>query len=138
MLQCGPYIKDICQTINTHLINDEVASGDQSPSQSPEKKKDSMVQINDVKSFEVKLLEPKGENNPLCILSDSFVNAKPDLYKAVRKIRPDSPDVIRAAKRVEQARLKRTCNCDQILEITEENSPELCETSSGAGKRING
>ena len=137
MLPCAPYVKNMCQNINNHLFIEEEASGDKSPHESPEKK-DSIEQINDVKSFEVKLSNPNGETNMLSVVDDSFVNTKPDLYKVIRKIRPDSPDVIRAAKRVEQARLRRPSNSDQILESIKENSSGSRDIDLGAINRING
>ena len=70
----------------------------------------------------VKDFEPKLKNSSLCVVDDLIVNTSLDLYKVIKKIRPDSPDVIRAAKRFEQARLNGKCTCEQILETTEEYS----------------
>ena len=136
MLQCAPYIKDMCKTINNQLSTENTNSQNSSPQPSPEKKKDSVVHITDVKSFEVKVLESKEEEGSL--FDDILVNAKSDPYKAIRKIRPDSPDVIRVAKRVEQAELKRACNSDEILETKEKNTQEICQNDLGARIRITG
>ena len=125
MLQCAPYIKNVCHQINNHLWSEGDVSGDQSPQPSPTKLKDSEVRMTDVKGFKVKVFEPQMNNTSLCVVDDLIVNASPDLHRVIKKIRPDSPDVIRAAKRFEQARLNGKCTCEQILETTEEYSHEV-------------
>ena len=135
MLQCAPYIKNICKSLND-ISSEDPVPGDLNDDEGAREKKNTLVQIKDVKSAEVKLL--KDETNLISVVDDSSVSSKQDLYKALRKVRPDSPDVIRAAKRVEQARLKITSNPDQILESIEENTVESGEKSLGAINRING
>ena len=44
--------------------------------------------------------------------------------KVIKKIRPDSPDVIRAAKRFEQTRKNLKSNVNNGLETIVEQSPE--------------
>ena len=122
MLQCAPYITNVCETINNHLWTDEVLD-DQSPQKSPAKKMDSEVRITDVKGFKVNVLQPQVKNTLLSSAADLILNDNPDLYE-IKKIRPDSPDVIRAAKRFEQARLKEKWKYTPRLETTEEKSPE--------------
>ena len=53
MLQCAPYIKNICDNINSHLWAEEEITSEQSPFQ----KKDSKVSLTDVKGFKVTTVE---------------------------------------------------------------------------------
>ena len=137
MFECAPYITNMCKSIDNHLYAEEDVSGDQSEHQKSTKKMESEVQISDVKGYEVNIFKPAVRNTTLCVVDDLIVSAKSDLYKAIKKIRPDSPDVIRAAKRFEQARLKGKCACEQTLETLEENSidPESSEKPLGARKK---
>ena len=136
MLKCAPYIKNVCHQINNHLWSDGDVLGDQSPQQSPVKKKDSEVKISDVKGFEVKVFAPQVKNTSMCVVDDLNVYSNPDLYKEIKKIRPDSPDVIRAAKRFEQARLKEKWKFTQILETTEEKSPDSDDVGRELGNSL--
>ena len=120
----------MCHQINNHLWTEGDVSGDQSPCQSPAKKKDSEVRITDVKGVKVRVFEPQVNNTSLCVVDDLIVNANPDLYKVIRLMRPDSPDVIRAAKRLEQARSKEKFEYEQILEDKDKKSHSSAEVSA--------
>ena len=124
MLKCAPYIKNLCHHINSHVQSDGDVSSNQIPFHSLAKVRESEVKISDLKGFKVELIESKLANPLVIIGGDFIVSAKPDLFKAIKKIRPDSPDVIRAAKRFEQACLKRKCSSVQVLETFEENTCE--------------
>ena len=119
MLQCAPYIKNICDNINSHLWAEEEITSEESPFQ----KKDSKVSLTNVKGFKVTTVEPDVKGAYQIGVDFDNVKDPSNLYKVIRKIRPDSPDVIRAAKRFEQTRSK--LNGEKILETIVEQSPEL-------------
>ena len=126
MLRCAPYIRSICDNFNNTLWAEEVLDpgpecGHQDPSpghDSPRhdllQKKESEVMVSDVKGFKVNVLEPKS--------AEVTVKDHSELYKIIKKIRPDSPDVIRAAKRFERTRSR--LNSDKNLETIVEQSPD--------------
>ena len=78
------------------------------------------VKITDVKPWQNKIFKSEVKSSTLCLVDDMIVSTKTDLSKALKKIRPDSPDVIRAAKRFEQARLRGNCELDRRLETVKE------------------
>ena len=119
MLQCAPYIKSICQNNNNHLWADEEnMQSDQNQQQSLSQKKDSEIRITYVKGYEVMAVDS------VCVVNGEIVKDYSDLYKVIKKIRPDSPDVIRAAKRFEQTRKNLKSNVNNGLETIVEQSPE--------------
>ena len=91
---------------------------EQHQQQSHSNVKDSRVRITDVKGYEVMAVDS------VCVVNGEIVKDYSDLYKVIKKIRPDSPDVIRAAKRFEQTRKNQKLNSDNVLETIVEQSPE--------------
>ena len=126
MLQCAPYIKNVCEKLNNKIWTEQVEE-EESPHQSSIRKKESEVRLTDVKQFEVNIFQP--QENKGSISLEGIPKYK---YKSIRKIRPDSPDVIRAAKRFEQSRLKDKWKNAHLLETTEEGS----QGSDDGGKQL--
>ena len=100
MLPCAPYITNICQSVQL-IPEEEISSPEQSPKHKSVKKKETEVRVTDVTSTQVDLLNI-GED----VISSSFnENIKvitADVTKVLTTVKPESPDVTRAAKKFEQ------------------------------------
>ena len=105
MLQCAPNIIDI--------LEDDAVLVEQILQPSPHKTKG--IRETDVDSVKEKCDQPTMKISSLCTENNKIV---PHLNE-IMKIRPDSPDIIRAAKQFEQACLTQE---SETIQKSEDNS----------------
>ena len=128
MLPCAPYFKNICNSVQ--LKSDDGNSPKQSPKRSSVTKKQTEVIVTDVTSVKVDLLEESDEVIE-CIDEESVKAVTSDVSKFLTTFKPESPDVTRAAKKLErEQKLHLPEDVDEIL--VAEDIPEQKEEVDAA------
>ena len=109
MFPCTPYIPNMCQTVKIESADSENIN--------EETKKDTEVKVTDVKSVKVELAH-------MVKPTDEFsVGSLENIPKEFSTFKPESPDVLRAAKILENSKKKISDNSEpsiqQVAGITE-------------------
>ena len=81
---------------------------------------ESEVKDMDVKSSDIDIFEQEVNDTSAIVVDNGVVAAQTNCFKVTKKIQPDSPDVIRAAKRFEQVK-KRLVEENNIEQDFSEN-----------------
>ena len=104
MLPCAPYISNMCQPVQQELLDD---TGDTDETVS---KLDTEVKVTDVKSIKVDLVYPcdllKNENK--------LRGSVESLPKEFSTFKPESPDVLRSAKILENSKKAQSDNIKPV------------------------
>ena len=126
MLPCSPYIHNICQSVQ--LGDEEVATlatGEESL-----EKKETIVTVTDVTSVKVDLFSFDKQ------VKNKVVTA--DVTKVLTTFKPESPDVTRAAKKLEKETQAVLCDLDsdevfvEEEDLKKEGGAQFAEENLGA------
>ena len=123
MIPCAPYIKSMCQSLRLP------GSQENTPQGSPVKK-ESVVRVSDVKSSGgvVDVIESFNDNVSVYVPESEQAQVA-DVAKTLATFKPESPDVTRAAKRFEKARLRSEVEkievvCDIVEDVKREEEQD--------------
>ena len=119
MLPCAPYLKNMCQAI--HLETGEDFCFEESPEHGVLVKKETEVRVTDVKSAKVDIID----SSEIVQVDDS------DATKVLSSLKPESPDVTRAAKKFEKFQKSEQDCIDEKCEIYSEI---ICDKSDETEK----
>ena len=124
MIPCAPYIKSMCQSLRLP------GSQENTPQGSPVKK-ESVVRVSDVKSTGgvVDVIESFNDNVSVYVPESEQAQVA-DVAKTLATFKPESPDVTRAAKRFEKARLRSEVEkievvCDIVEDVKREEEDKV-------------
>ena len=112
MLPCAPYISSMCQPVQAELPED--TPGEEIV------KKDTEVKISDVKSIKVDLVYPACD---LVKTENKLRGSVESIPKEFSTFKPESPDVLRAAKILENSK-KCLSNSDEQIHVNDSDAEE--------------